>query len=51
MPLLLAAGARPGVPASATDDVELHYAATNTNWTEELVKQVGLYRMIKSVKA
>jgi hypothetical protein len=23
-----------------TDDVELHYAATNTNWTEELVKQV-----------
>jgi hypothetical protein len=40
MQVLLAAGARPGVPAAATDDVELHYAATNTNWTEELVKQV-----------
>ncbi|WIA18829.1 hypothetical protein OEZ85_003509 [Tetradesmus obliquus] len=40
IPLLLAAGARPGVPAAATDDVELHYAATNTNWSEALVKQV-----------
>jgi hypothetical protein len=40
MPLLLAAGARPGVTADACDDVELHYAATNSNWTAELVQQI-----------
>lgn len=49
IPLLIAAGARPGVTANSTDDVELHYAATNSNWTEEVVHKVCSVAMHSSL--
>lgn len=37
---LCKSGARAGVPAKSQADVELHYAATNKEWTAKLVQQV-----------
>lgn len=40
---LCKSGAKAGLQAKAADDVELHYAATNKEWTGKLVQQVGAY--------
>lgn len=37
---LCKSGARAGLLAKSADDVELHYAATNKEWTGKLVQQV-----------
>lgn len=35
-----------GVPAKHADDVELHYAATNKEWTSKHVKEVGALKLL-----
>jgi len=38
---LCKSGARAGVAAKSVDDVELHYAATNKEWSKQLASQVS----------
>jgi hypothetical protein len=39
---LCLSGAKAGVQAKSADDVELHYAASNKEWTAKHVNQVSL---------